>query len=59
MIGMGEISGGDISTYEIGEVKRAPQVSNFRCIEWDGEQLNWNMLEEAYPLPDTAPYPEG
>jgi len=58
MIAMGTFDGGGITSYQVGEVLRASQTTDFRCIEWDGEQLNWNLIEEDYPLPDTAPYPE-
>ncbi|MCB0035420.1 MAG: ABC transporter substrate-binding protein, partial [Anaerolineales bacterium] len=55
MIDLGTISGGDISVYEIDEERRAPSESQVRCIRWDGEQLNWEVAQDFFELPDTRP----
>jgi len=58
MIEMENLGAKGISDYYITDVARSPRTSDFRCIEWDGEKLNWNMLADDYELPDTAPYPQ-
>jgi maltose-binding protein MalE len=58
MIDLGTISGGDISTYNVDETTRSSRMAQIRCVAWDGSQLNYEVVQDFFELPDMRPAPQ-
>lgn len=58
MADLGEIDGGGISTYVVGDTDRSPNTTSIRRVTWDGEQIVYEVVAENVELPDTRPSAE-
>lgn len=52
---MGEIDGGGISVYVVGETDRSPSTTSIRRVTWDGSQAVYDVVVDSLELPDTRP----
>jgi len=55
MQGMGIVDGGGVSKYDVRGENRAPNLAQIRQMQWDGEQINFEVVEDFFELPDTRP----
>lgn len=55
MTDLGEIDGGGISVYVVGETDRSPNTTSIRRVTWDGEQIGYEVIADNVELPDTRP----
>jgi branched-chain amino acid transport system substrate-binding protein len=58
MIDLGAVDGGGISTYNVDETTRSSRMAQIRCVVWDGEQLNYEVVQDYFELPDMRPAPQ-
>ncbi len=52
---LGEIDGGGISVYVVGDTDRSPNTTSIRRVTWDGEKVVYEILDDNVELPDTRP----
>jgi branched-chain amino acid transport system substrate-binding protein len=52
---MGEVDGGGISYYVVGETDRSPRTTSIRRVTWDGEKVIYETIADEIELPDTRP----
>jgi len=55
---MGIVDGGGVSKYDVRGENRAPNQAQIRQMQWDGEKINFEVVEDFFELPDTRPAAE-